>query len=423
MLLCTCFFLFFFWFCCYYIFNDKKFKLNNKRVIKSVQETENNLSKLGLVEKEMQANNNESILCVRDDNEYLVLKTLPKKKPSFQSANANSKLSREQSESRKESDKQKRYSGGIRPSAVHEYTPTNQFESSAQTSTQNAIFKNRDGLEFKTYDDITSHHTYDILDTQKSQSIRSNVSNKKALKERLKNELESKLASNKRNLNENINEAYVSDYEYFNQNEEGFESPTLETSSRSEKKPTHSAYLDNTSKSTGFLDKPKVKRYSKPFENRCSTLNSSDRYKKIQVNSLNRIHSRAKDHDGKVVKNFSLRNTPRLSRNQIEKEFYEYTLECRRRLDELFASSPSSDAHQSSTDATEFIDISSPPKSIINYSNNFKITKTKTPELKPVNEHLFTASRSSLNKLKHFTKPSVASFRTKKTETEQIWHI
>ena len=130
MLLCTFFFLFFFWFCCYYIFNDKKFKLNSKRVIKSVQETENNLSKLGLVEKEMQTNNNERILCVRDDNEYLVLKTLPKKKPSFLSANANSKLSGEQSESRKESDKQKRYSGGIRPSAVHEYTPKNQFESS-----------------------------------------------------------------------------------------------------------------------------------------------------------------------------------------------------------------------------------------------------------------------------------------------------
>lgn len=45
----------------------------------------------------------------------------------------------------------------------------------------------------------------------------------------------------------------------------------------------------------------------------------------------------AKKNSGRVDKNSTLRNRPKLSREQIEREFYEYTLECRQKLNDLFS--------------------------------------------------------------------------------------
>ena len=51
----------------------------------------------------------------------------------------------------------------------------------------------------------------------------------------------------------------------------------------------------------------------------------------------------------------------KLTREQIEKEFYEYTLECRRRLDQLFTTTTTTDASTSSRSSPQSITTSQQP--------------------------------------------------------------
>lgn len=148
--------------------------------------------------------------------------------------------------------------------------------------------------------------------------------------------------------------------------------------------------------------------YYKPTENT-----------KYSTYSLNRnvITRSNKDLAGKVVKKHAatLRNHPKLSREEIEKEFYEYTLECRRRLDELFQNSPSSDTPQSSSEPSDFIETvstSSPiklkPLSLTPlYSNNFKILRN-------------LSDKKYSSKIK--TNPTAEKKKTEEI-VEQVWRI
>ena len=82
----------------------------------------------------------------------------------------------------------------------------------------------------------------------------------------------------------------------------------------------------------------------------------------------------------------------KLTREQIEKEFYEYTLECRRRLDQLFTTSTTTDASTSSR---------SSPHSITTTSQQPPLTTKKTTSDKsstmPSRNNLISFSAASGN--------------------------
>ena len=125
-----------------------------------------------------------------------------------------------------------------------------------------------------------------------------------------------------------------------------------------------------------------------------------------------------------TTKTTSLKCQPRLNRKQIEREFYEYTLECRRRLNELFAESLSSDSTtpRSSLDMNFNMRSSSnmpftkrAAAGIVTYSNNFNMLK-KAAET--------TSANSKQNNSNFYSSSSLdPKFRRKKIEIEQIWHI
>lgn len=154
----------------------------------------------------------------------------------------------------------------------------------------------------------------------------------------------------------NINEAFVSDYEYLNE-----ENSSKEVASNPKRSSHSSRYID-------------LNAHSKPR-------------KELTLN-------------GRISKYSTLKNQPKLTRDQIEKEFFEYTLECRKRLNDIFLNSPSSDTFGGSSSSTTehaetLVQTSTSPKRIVNNYNSLKI-KVKRP-----------------------TGSSVR--RTKKTE--QVWQI
>ncbi len=137
--------------------------------------------------------------------------------------------------------------------------------------------------------------------------------------------------------------------------------------------------------------------------------------------------------NGRIDKNASLRSQPRLNRKQIEKEFYEYTLECRRRLNELFADSLSSDSTpRSSVDIPiishhHHLNLSAQNltggKKPVSYSNNFNMIKKARQS-----GNFGNNNGSTSNMYAYFTNGNSSSnptptIRRKKIETEQIWHI
>jgi hypothetical protein len=146
---------------------------------------------------------------------------------------------------------------------------------------------------------------------------------------------------------------------------------------------------------------------------------------------------------GRVDKNFSLRSQPRLNRKQIEKEFYEYTVECRRKLNELFAESLSSDSTPRSSLDVPISHLSSSAqnltstatlaglggKKMVTYSNNFNMLKRARCNFS--NENVYNNNNnnnSNANAYACFTNGNASSdptptIRRKKIDNEQVWHI
>ncbi|CAF0885473.1 unnamed protein product [Brachionus calyciflorus] len=115
---------------------------------------------------------------------------------------------------------------------------------------------------------------------------------------------------------------------------------------------------------------------------------SSRRYIDFNTQSTIALNKALKNKkSGHVSKNSTLRNQPKLSREQIEREFYEYTLECRKKLNELFEDSPSS--------CDTFKDSSSEKEKLTNDYNTLKL------------------------KLKH----PCLTMGKKTNKKDQIWHI
>lgn len=222
----------------------------------------------------------------------------------------------------------------------------------------------------KVSDDAISYHAYDILEPTSPNFNKEKV----------------KLDSNKTKTG-TINEAYVSDYEYFDDRNYNT-NPTKMNSSKIDLKDSRS-YFD-----------PR-RSIRKLGSSRYTNFNTQS------TDAVNRaLHSRSrKPNNGKISKNSTIKNQPKLTRDQIEREFYEYTLECRKRLNEIFLNSPSSDtfAGSSTTDQAEIIETSSPKRGLINKKNSIN---------------------NNYNSLKlKLKKPALSTVRTKKTETEQIWQI
>lgn len=93
--------------------------------------------------------------------------------------------------------------------------------------------------------------------------------------------------------------------------------------------------------------------------------------------------SLAKKNSGRVDKNSTLRNRPKLTREQIEREFYQYTVECRQKLNDLLS--------PTSTDSKE--------SDVENLKNDYNSLQLK------------------------FKRPCLSACSKKEKNSQQIWHI
>lgn len=154
----------------------------------------------------------------------------------------------------------------------------------------------------------------------------------------------------------------------------------LESSSPTRTVQVKSVEDDATSQQPAPVETLSVKRFNRKFDNKY--LSSGNIYSSLTSKN---ILSQSVKSDNPV----NLKNKPRLDREQIERQFYEYTLECHRRLNELFA------ADSLSSDSG-------------------------TTELEPIHKHL-TYSSHMANKKEKIKMPVFKKSRT--VENEQIWHI
>ncbi len=147
--------------------------------------------------------------------------------------------------------------------------------------------------------------------------------------------------------------------------------------------------------------KEKIKENLKPDENpRVVTQNVNEGY----------------ESDEKVNPNYSIRNRPRLTPSQIEKEFYEYTMECSKRLGDMLTTSDSQSSNtvRSSFDYLESSHVS-PKRHPGVYSHNLKLTNKNRIS------HIKTAFNSDSKNIS--SKIKILKTKPKDTGDSQIWQI
>lgn len=145
--------------------------------------------------------------------------------------------------------------------------------------------------------------------------------------------------------------------------------------------------LDVPERYSPGTEKTKKEEFKKKLNNQLSKGNlnvgfvhdETKRY--ISPNKTN--FSLAKKNSGRVDKNSTLRNRPKLTREQIEREFYQYTIECRQKLNDLFS--------PTSTDSKE--------SDVENLKNEYNSLKSK------------------------FKRPCLSVCNKKEKNSQQIWQI
>ncbi|RNA41894.1 hypothetical protein BpHYR1_032012 [Brachionus plicatilis] len=103
--------------------------------------------------------------------------------------------------------------------------------------------------------------------------------------------------------------------------------------------------LDMSSKSSPDPEKIKKEKFKQKLNSQLSKGNLNPGFVNDEAKryiSLNKpSRGCGKMSIGRVSKNSTLRNRPKLTRQQIEREFYEYTLDCRQKLNDLFSTTSS----------------------------------------------------------------------------------
>jgi hypothetical protein len=331
-------------------------------------------------------------------------------------------------------------------SAASYYSPSQQLKISSQKSIINRRKESNGENKIQVKDENSEHISLQNLSTNKTdyKEVKnySNIENEQkipeesaiyyqyeVLKEPKHAKQNSSLAASKPSQNTDdqkirqaakINEAFVPDDENSdekNNNESKNASPNLRES-----------IIDSKNKSDLSKTLPiklmNVRRFS-----RASDHLKQKNYSRLTSNKIN-------NSTGRVDKTYStLKNQPKLNRKQIEKEFYEYTLECRKRLNELFADSLSSDSMSNNTPRSSSISdmpivtsIGIPPNpsnrnGAFSYSNNFNMIKREKNNNKQLSQnnssiirYLNASCRTSRNM------PSTIS-KKRTVETEQVWQI
>ena len=114
--------------------------------------------------------------------------------------------------------------------------------------------------------------------------------------------------------------------------------------------------------------------------------------------------------------NYSIRNRPRLTPSQIEKEFYEYTMECSKRLGDMLTTSDSQSSNtlRSSFDYLESSHVS-PKRHPGVYSHNLKLKNKNRIS------HIKTAFNSDKKNIS--SKIKILKMKPKEEGDGQIWQI
>ena len=134
------------------------------------------------------------------------------------------------------------------------------------------------------------------------------------------------------------------------------------------------------------------------------------------------IHNEVDLEADQTPKCLSVLNQPKLTREQIEKEFQAYSVAYRKRLNELNMDSQTSNTACSSLDTIEYVRTRStrlPNKKLMGtYSHNFQVRKKNrvakiTAAFKQTHDDL-NNTQSSIQ---------IFKFRPRKSQSEQIWQI
>ncbi len=330
-------------------------------LVKSIKETEMNLRKLGIViearkhsseDKAMIANGED--LLVRDNDELNKLKSMLKNKAQTNDSNFKTLSIRRGTSDGRAGESSKKSATKL----SEHYEMSNQIHL-ANEETNNEV-KN---------DSFSFTQPYDMLDSNRSTA---QIKRKKMKKEAQKKEISETKPNdiNAQKANEQINEAFVNDelakpvnrdydrvkdeqrmasairrndrieyvshlpmFSYLKPNKESNEMALL----KGEPRVRSTANL-NIQLTRKHPDEPRVGK-SKAYCNQTGSLNRRE--------TSNCNSNSARYQSSSLTRSKAQQTASKLSREQIEKEFYEYTLECRKRIKELFSdSSLSSSEHE-----------------------------------------------------------------------------
>jgi hypothetical protein len=395
MLLCISFLILIFWICCATSLKDSKPKISTKQLLKSIKETESNLRYNGILNNKV---NNLS------NDEYILSKKMP----------PGEKLKENKSTNIDQDD------------FIKTQRSNNICRNILKSKFVNGSIKEKSDL----IPEVNKNIYFQSFDSFLQSKIP--LSNKNQVMDNF---------NKKKQLNPHINQSFVEEYDNSNINifYEGFnEEPASIKNRIFNSKINDSSSLCYFGPRKDLVSAQKSSKYLHYLNNRTKritdhSLGSSRKYsatvKPVKLAVLNNkldnkiYHSiRKKKSNGKVVKNFNLGNNSKLTREQIEKEFLAFTLEIRRRLDQLFLDSSSSiDSSESFSSSPELIMglVTDENKNIhfdYNYKNNFPIFKSSAnrPPLSVFNPIINTQfGREKI------WNDELSSVRTK----SQIWHI
>jgi len=328
------------WFCCFALFREKKFKANAQMLVKSIKETEMNLRKLGIVIDAQKGSCGEKEygeeLLVRDK---LKIKNEKKKNDSIsRTMNRLGKLTN--------------------PPAVK---TSENYEMSDRIELTN---------EETSRDLLDCTQPYDMLDSNRPtvQTRRKKTVKEGAVKEELLKTQPTETSAQK--PNEQINEAFVNDEDELLNNRATSLKKRNEKGEYVSHVPTFNYLKPSNNGESSEIALSRIKStnvdnqvgYKRSNESRA--VNKNKTYGN-QTDSLKRREMPNNHGNSTRIQSSSLTrkvnqmpsSVHRLSREQIEKEFYEYTLECRKRIKELFSdSSVSSLSAPSEHEYTSFND-------------------------------------------------------------------